>query len=112
MTGVALRLARDAASGSAAGFSLSRSVAGEAELLLLAVLPARHREGIGARLLDDFMDQAASDGATRVHLEVRDGNPAIAMYRAAGFSEVGRRRNYYHGSDGLRYDALTYARQL
>jgi len=112
MAGVALRLARDAANGGAAGFSLSRSVAGESELLLLGVLPERHREGIGSRLLDDFMDEAAAEGATRVHLEVRDGNPAIAMYRAAGFTQVGRRRNYYHGSDGLRYDALTYAREL
>src|SRR4029078_4928875 len=51
MTGVALRLARDAASGNAVGFSLSRSAAGEAELLLLAVLPARHRESICTPML-------------------------------------------------------------
>jgi ribosomal-protein-alanine N-acetyltransferase len=34
------------------------------------------------------------------------------MYRAAGFSPVGRRRNYYHAADGSRYDALTFARNL
>jgi ribosomal-protein-alanine N-acetyltransferase len=34
------------------------------------------------------------------------------MYRAAGFTPVGRRRNYYRGSDGLRFDALTYALDL
>ena len=112
MTGVALRLARDAGSGNAVGFSLSRSVAGEAELLLLAVLPSRHREGIGARLLDDFVVQAQVEGVGRVHLEVRDGNPATTMYREAGFAQVGRRRNYYHGADGLRFDALTFAREL
>jgi len=112
MTGVALRLARDAASGNAVGFSLSRSVAGEAELLLLAVLPARHREGIGTRLLEDFVAQAQVDGVTRVHLEVRDGNPATAMYREAGFAQVGRRRNYYHGAGSSRFDALTFARDL
>jgi [ribosomal protein S18]-alanine N-acetyltransferase len=112
MAGVALRVARDGDNGAILGFSLSRSVAGESELLLLAVLPKRHREGIGNRLLDDFLDQARADSVARVHLEVRDGNPAIAMYRAAGFSSVGRRRNYYHGADGLRFDALTYARQL
>ena len=112
MSGVTLRLARDAANGHAVGFSLSRSVAGEAELLLLGVLPSRHREGIGSRLLEDFIEQAEADRLTRVHLEVRDGNPAIAMYRAAGFTQVGRRRNYYHAADGLRLDALTYARDL
>ena len=112
MSGVVLKVARDAGSGIAVGFSLSRSVAGEAELLLLGVLPSRHREGIGSRLLEDFIDQAHGDGIGRVHLEVRDGNPATTMYRGAGFTQVGRRRNYYHGADGLRFDALTYAREL
>ena len=111
MAGVSLRLARDE-DGAVAGFSLSRSVAGESELLLLAVLPERHRRGIGSRLLEDFIEQAEIHGLRRVHLEVRDGNPAIAMYRSAGFSAVGRRRNYYHGADGARFDAMTYARDL
>jgi len=109
---VVMRIARDAEGGGAIGFSLVRSIAGESELLLLAVLPGRHREGIGTRLLDDFIDRARLDGLARVHLEVRDGNPAVAMYRAAGFVPVGRRRNYYRGVDGLRFDALTYAREL
>jgi len=112
MAGVSLRLARDANSGAAIGFSLFRSVADESELLLLAVLPGHHRQGIGTRLLDDFLDRARAGGATRVHLEVRDGNPAIAMYRSAGFAPVGRRRNYYYGAEGLRFDALTYALDL
>ena len=47
-----------------------------------------------------------------MHLEVRDGNPAVAMYRDAGFSPVGRRRNYYHAPDGQRFDAITLAYQL
>jgi ribosomal-protein-alanine N-acetyltransferase len=112
MSGVVMRIARDAEGGGAIGFSLVRSIAGESELLLLAVLPGRHREGIGTRLLDDFIDRARLDGLARVHLEVRDGNPAVAMYRAAGFVPVGRRRNYYRGLDGLRFDALTYALDL
>ena len=112
MSGVSLRIARDADRGAIAGFSLVRSVAGESELLLLSVMPARHREGIGTRLIDDFIEQARASRLCRVHLEVRDGNPAEAMYRAAGFTPVGRRRNYYRGSDGLRFDALTYALDL
>ncbi len=112
MAGVSLMLARDSDDGRAIGFSLSRGVADEAELLLLAVIPGRHRQGIGSRLLDDFMGRAGADGAVRVHLEVRDGNPAVAMYRASGFSPIGRRRNYYHAADGRRYDALTLARNL
>lgn len=112
MAGVALRLARDADSGAAIGFSLFRSVEDESELLLVAVLPARTRHGVGGRLLEDFIDQARDAGAHRVHLEVRDGNPAAHMYRAAGFAPVGRRRNYYRGSGGDRFDAVTFAREI
>jgi [ribosomal protein S18]-alanine N-acetyltransferase len=112
MAGVCLVVARDAETGQAIGFSLSRSVAGESELLLLGVLPSRHREGIGGRLLEDFVERARGQGAERVHLEVRDGNAAVDMYRGAGFRPVGRRRNYYHAPDGKRFDALTLVQDL
>jgi ribosomal-protein-alanine N-acetyltransferase len=110
MAGVALMVARDAESGDTLGFSLFRNVADDAELLLLAVRPDRHREGIGTLLLDDFLDCARRKGAVRVHLEVRDGNPAVDMYRASGFAPIGRRRNYYHGPNGRRFDAITLGR--
>jgi ribosomal-protein-alanine N-acetyltransferase len=112
MNGVSLVVARDTDTGEAIGFSLSRTVVDESELLLLGVLPSRHRQGIGARLLEDFMDRARAKGAERVHLEVRDGNPAVGMYREAGFRPIGRRRNYYHAPDGKRFDALTFAQDL
>lgn len=112
MGGVSLVLARDMDSGQAIGFSLSRTVADESELLLIGVLPSRHREGIGGRLLEDFMERARAQGAGRVHLEVRDGNPAADMYRAAGFRPIGRRRNYYRAPDGKRFDALTFVQDL
>jgi len=94
------------------GFSLSRTVADESELLLIAVLPGEQRGGVGTLLLEDFVDRARDKGGSRVHLEVRDGNPAIGMYRSAGFSPVGRRRNYYHATSGKRYDAITLACEL
>jgi [ribosomal protein S18]-alanine N-acetyltransferase len=112
MAGVALVMARDPASGEAIGFSLSRTVADESELLLLAVLPGRHRQGIGSRLLDEFTGRARDQGLSRVHLEVRDGNRAAQMYRAAGFEAVGRRRNYYRAPNGQRFDALTFVQEL
>lgn len=112
MGGVSLMIAREADDAAAVGFSLFRTVADESELLLLAVLPIRHRRGLGRQLLRDFLQRARNDGLTRVHLEVRDGNPAVDMYRTAGFSPVGRRRNYYHAPDGERFDAITLAYQL
>jgi [ribosomal protein S18]-alanine N-acetyltransferase len=112
MAGVSLMLACDRESGSTVGFSLFRTVADESELLLIGVLPACHRRGIGRRLLDQFVERARERGITRVHLEVRDGNPAVTMYRAAGFSAVGRRRSYYRAEDGRRFDAITLANEL
>ena len=108
MSGVWLNLARQGEE--VVGFALSRVVAGEAELLLLAVARDRQREGIGELLLNRFMNDARDRGARQLHLEVRDGNPAVRLYKGAGFSEVGRRRNYYSGRDGQLFDALTLAK--
>ncbi len=112
MAGVSLTLAVDRGCGTVIGFSLIRTIAGESELLLIGVLPDEQRRGIGLRLLEDFLERARGDCVSRVHLEVREGNPAIDMYRTAGFSAVGRRRNYYRASDGNRYDAITLACEL
>jgi ribosomal-protein-alanine N-acetyltransferase len=112
MSGVSLRLANDRRSGKQVGFSLTRSVADETELLLIAVDPDHQRRGVGRLLLDDMVEEARARGMHRAHLEVRDGNGAMTMYLAAGFAQIGRRRKYYHGSDGSTFDALTFTRQV
>ena len=111
LSGVVLTLARDR-HGQARGFSLQRRVADESELLLLAVHRSAQRGGIGMQLLDHFVASSRSSGATKLHLEVRDGNPATAMYQAFGFAPAGRRTNYYHGSDGRLFDAVTMVLDL
>ncbi|MDH7972000.1 ribosomal protein S18-alanine N-acetyltransferase [Sphingomonas sp. AR_OL41] len=110
MPGVWLTIAM--VDGEAAGFALSRSVADEAELLLLAVRPARRRRGVGAALLRAMMTQARATGAAHVHLEVREGNEAVKLYHATGFAKVGERRNYYRGASGQTFNALTYRRDI
>jgi ribosomal-protein-alanine N-acetyltransferase len=112
MAGVSLVLAHDNGNEQPVGFSLFRTVADEAELLLLAVAPEHQHRGVGRRLLEQFVEQARGAGASRVHLEVRDGNPAVQMYRRAGFQPAGRRPHYYRGSDGRQYDAITLAHAL
>ena len=111
MPGVRMVLARFP-DGRTAGFALCRSVGPEAELLLLAVAPEFRRRGVGRTLLDQFLDNARQTGASKVHLEVRDGNPAVQMYLSAGFCFEGRRRKYYRGRFGGEYDALTLSRQI
>jgi len=103
--GVWLTLAR--AANEVIGFALARIVADEAELLLLAVKKKWQRRGVGHQLLESFRSTAIKRGAGRLHLEVREGNHAVKLYKQAGFSEVGRRRGYYSGRDGQVYDALT-----
>lgn len=109
MPGVWLTLARMGAE--VVGFALGRIVAGEAELLLLAVARPAQKRGVGGMLLDAFIAVAKRRGAQRLHLEVRDGNPALGLYSRAGFEEVGRRANYYRGAGGRLFDALTLARR-
>ena len=109
LPGVWLTLARQ--NEAVFGFALARLVADEAELLLLAVKTADQGRGIGRILLEHFEDEALARGAARLHLEVREGNHALSLYQKAGFSLVGRRRDYYSGQNGDRYDALTLAKK-
>ncbi|WP_338665748.1 GNAT family N-acetyltransferase [Pararoseomonas sp. SCSIO 73927] len=85
------------------GFVLARAVAGEAEILTLAVHPGTRRQGLGARLLEAAVAEAARRGAAALFLEVSERNgPARALYARAGATEVGRRRRYYaDGTDAL-----------
>lgn len=95
------------------GFLLGRIVADEAEVLTLAVDPASRRRGIGARLVAAFLAEAAARGAGRAFLEVAADNAAArALYAAAGFAEVARRRGYYRDPAGGAVDALVLARDL
>ncbi len=94
------------------GFALARVIAGDGELLLLGVRPATRRRGIGAALLRSVIAEAMERKAERLHLEVRAGNAALELYRAHQFEQVGQRRDYYRGSNGQSYDALTLARRL
>lgn len=107
MHGVAMTLAFS--SETPVGFSLVRAVAGESELLLLAVSPEWRGRGVGTALVDGFIAHGRAVGAHHLHLEVRDGNSAVGLYRRAGFRIVGRRSKYYRGLDGQQFDALTMA---
>lgn len=106
--------ARLALAGAAAtGFSLCRSIGPDVELLLIAVDPQQRRQGIAASLLGRAQDDASARGASDIFLEVREDNEAARqLYGSAGFSEVGRRRDYYSGTDGSRRAAITMRKTL
>ena len=96
-----------------AEFLLGRAVAGEAELLTLAVAPEARRRGLARKLVSRFLYQARLRGAEAAFLEVSAENAAaIALYESAGFSRSGLRRNYYRTAEGQRIDALVMTRAL
>ncbi len=85
------------------GMLLGRAVAGEAEVLTLAVVPEARRQGIGTALLRAAAAEAGARGASSLFLEVATTNAAArALYQSLGFAEVGRRPRYYaDSSDAL-----------
>jgi ribosomal-protein-alanine N-acetyltransferase len=99
--------------GAVIGFSLTRLILDSAELLLVAVAGDRRGSGCGAQLMDAAQQTATARGACEMFLEVRDGNqPALALYRKSGFSEIGRRKDYYSGATTERFDAITMRRRF
>lgn len=72
----------------------------EYEIHTIGVDPDYRGVGIGRQLLDALL--AFADG--RVFLEVRTDNAvAIALYRSAGFIQVGLRKRYYRVSGADAY---------
>lgn len=69
-------------------------------------------QGLGSRLLSHVLADARRRGSSRVFLEMRANNPAEVVYRKAGFTPIGRRRDYYRTSDGERIDAITFACEI
>ena len=83
------------------GFLIGRVVAGEAELITLAVDPNARKRGTGGRLVDGFLAEARARGAESVFLEVLASNlPAQSLYARKGFEQKGKRRGYYQTPDG------------
>jgi [ribosomal protein S18]-alanine N-acetyltransferase len=93
-------VARQAPSQPPQGFLLAWLIADELEVLTVATAPDARRRGVGAALVRAALAAASAARCRAVLLEVRRGNtPAIALYRAHGFSAVGLRRRYYQDND-------------
>ncbi|MBP9150291.1 MAG: ribosomal protein S18-alanine N-acetyltransferase [Rhodoferax sp.] len=79
----------------------------EVHLLNITVAPAYQRQGWAQVMLEGLALWARGHGANWLWLEVRAANTrAIHVYKAHGFTYVGRRKQYYPASDGQREDAL------
>jgi len=87
-----------------AGYIGSQTVVGETDMMNVAVHPDFRRQGIAETLVNELVNSLKQMGSHCLTLEVRASNtPAIALYEKNGFSEIGRRKNYYRNP---REDAL------
>lgn len=78
------------------GYVGSQSVLGESDMMNVAVHPDYRRQGIAEALVTHLVQALREKGNHCLTLEVRVSNtPAIALYEKLGFTQVGRRPNYY-----------------
>ena len=86
------------------GYVGSQTVMGETDMMNVAVHPDFRKRGIATALIVGLVEELRKQGSHCLTLEVRASNaPAISVYSALEFREVGRRRNYYRNP---REDAL------
>jgi [ribosomal protein S18]-alanine N-acetyltransferase len=91
---LSLRVAEE--DGAVCGLIVFRTIADEVEIMNLAVDSSRRRRGAGSRLLEDVIRACKGAGVRKIFLEVRDSNEAARnFYSRMGFTEAGRRRQYY-----------------
>ena len=75
------------------GYVGSQTVLQEADMMNIAVAESHRRKGIARMLVEALIRQL---DAYQLTLEVRASNvPAISLYEAMGFQQVGLRKNYY-----------------
>ena len=77
----------------------------EADITKVSVSGNMRNMGIGNMLIKELLERAKKNGIRKVYLEVREGNDSARhLYRKCGFTDIGRRKNYYAS---LGEDALT-----
>ena len=84
-------------------------MAGEAELLRIAVDPAHRGAGLGQVLLEACQGDLEGQGMNHLFLEVRPSNAAaIRLYRTCGWEPCGQRSGYYpDGEDAALFRRST-----
>lgn len=89
-------LLTDPADGTVVAYGGMLITVDEGQITNIAVHPDHRRRGFGVAILRALLRHAKDARLESVSLEVRPSNTAaVAMYRAAGFAEAGRRKSFY-----------------
>lgn len=90
--------------GEVLGYVGSQTVLDQSDMMNIAVAAEARRRGIAQALIQALTAQLKTRGSRSLSLEVRPSNAAaVALYQKLGFTQVGRRPNYYRHprEDGL-----------
>jgi [ribosomal protein S18]-alanine N-acetyltransferase len=94
------------------GYTVMSVEAGAAHILNLCIAPTHRGRGLGRAALNYLVAVARAREVERILLEVRPTNGiAQHLYQSAGFTPMGRRKNYYQTEDGYE-DAIVLALEL
>jgi ribosomal-protein-alanine N-acetyltransferase len=94
------------------GHAVISVTSGESHMLNLSIANEYQRRGFGKQFIEFLVKEAEAKQAQTMLLEVRPSNTAaINCYNAAGFNEIGSRKDYYPAPEG-REDALLFARHI
>lgn len=105
-----LLLAEDGPGGPVVGYIVFWIVHDEVHVLNVATSVAARRRGVGRALMVEAEEEGRRRGARLSTLEVRRSNaPAIALYLALGYRQIGVRPNYYAEE---KEDAIVMVKQL
>ncbi len=82
--------------GEVVGYAVFWAVFDQGELGNVAVDDEYRGQGIGGKLIEAVLERAQERGVREIFLEVRKSNVrAQELYYTFGFTQVGRRKNYY-----------------
>ena len=96
--------------GTVLGYVGSQAVLDEADMMNIAVSPEARRRGIAQGLVEVLVAALKEKEVRCLTLEVRASNdPAITLYHKLGFTQVGRRPNYYRNP---KEDALILRKEF
>jgi ribosomal-protein-alanine N-acetyltransferase len=91
------------------GFICFRNIAGESELLNIAVHPHYRRLGAARKLMEFYIEFSSRWGSRAFYLEVNSSNQsAIRLYRSYSYQSFGVRKRFYQE----KFDALLMVKKV
>jgi ribosomal-protein-alanine N-acetyltransferase len=90
-------------------FICFRNIAGESELINIAVHPHYRRLGAGRKLMEFYIEFSSRRGSRAFYLEVNSSNrSAIRLYQSFSYQSFGVRKKFYQE----KFDALLMLKKV